>query len=59
MFGNRTVVGMIDRSAENDADRRSFLRNAGLAGLGALGASAGAGLRGMPRRRRRPATVRS
>ncbi len=46
MFGNRTVVDMIERSAENDADRRSFLRSAGLAGLGAVGAATGAGLMG-------------
>ena len=37
MFGNKTVVDMINRSAENEADRRSFLRTAGLAGLGAVG----------------------
>jgi len=46
VFGNRTVVDMIDRSAENDADRRTFLRSAGLAGLGAVGATASAGLLG-------------
>jgi len=40
MFGKRTIVDMIGRSAENDADRRNFLRTAGLAGLGVVGASA-------------------
>jgi hypothetical protein len=46
MFGRKTVVDMIDRSAENDADRRAFLRSAGLAGMGAVGAVAlsGAGV---------------
>ncbi len=39
MFGKRFVSDAIDRSAENPADRRRFLRNAGLAGLGAAGAS--------------------
>ncbi len=39
MFGKKTVVDMIDRSAENEADRRSFLRAAGLAGLGAVGSA--------------------
>ncbi|MDO9378973.1 MAG: ferritin-like domain-containing protein [Nocardioidaceae bacterium] len=38
MFGNKTVVDMIDRSAENPADRRKFLRAAGVAGLGTVGA---------------------
>ena len=40
MFGSRTVVNMIARSAEDGADRRRFLKSAGLAGLGAVGASA-------------------
>jgi hypothetical protein len=43
MFGKKVVVDMISRSAENEADRRNFLRNAGLAGLGVLGTSALAG----------------
>jgi len=38
MFGNKTLVDMIDRSAENPADRRKFLRTAGIAGLGTVGA---------------------
>jgi hypothetical protein len=37
MFGKSVVVDMINRSAENEADRRTFLRAAGLAGLGAVG----------------------
>jgi hypothetical protein len=37
MFGKKTVVDMINRSAENEADRRIFLRTAGLAGLGVVG----------------------
>ena len=37
MFGKKTVVDMITRSAENQADRRSFLRSAGLAGMGVVG----------------------
>lgn len=43
MFGKKTVVDMINRSAENEADRRTFLRAAGLASLGAVG---GAGVLG-------------
>ena len=38
MFGTRLVTSMIDRSAETGADRRAFLRTAGLAGLGVAGA---------------------
>ncbi len=37
MFGNKMVVDMINRSAENDVDRRAFLRSAGVAGLGVVG----------------------
>ncbi|GAA2104507.1 ferritin-like domain-containing protein [Microlunatus panaciterrae] len=39
MFGQKTVVDMINRSAENEADRRTFLRTAGLASLGAVGSA--------------------
>ncbi len=39
MFGNKLVTNMIERSAENETDRRRFLRSAGLAGLGVVGAS--------------------
>ncbi len=38
MFGKKTVVDMINRSAENESDRRKFLKVAGLSGLGAVGA---------------------
>jgi len=40
MFGQKTVVDMIERSAENDTDRRRFLKVAGLTGLGTVGAGA-------------------
>ena len=40
MFGKKTVVDMISRSAENDSDRRNFLKMAGLSGLGVVGAGA-------------------
>jgi hypothetical protein len=43
MFGKDVVVDMISRSAENEADRRNFLRSAGLAGLGVVGAAAVSG----------------
>ena len=41
MFGKKVVADMISRSAENEHDRRSFLRAAGVAGLGTVGAVAG------------------
>ena len=40
MFGRQLVTDMITRSAENEADRRNFLRTAGVVGLGAVGAAA-------------------
>lgn len=40
MFGRKTVVEMINRSAENVDDRRSFLRKAGLTGVGVAGSAA-------------------
>jgi len=43
MFGKKLVADMISRSAENEHDRRSFLRSAGVAGLGTVGAVALAG----------------
>jgi Ferritin-like domain len=46
MFGRRAVVDMIGRSAESDTDRRRFLRSAGLAGLGVVGAGTASGLLG-------------
>jgi len=39
MFGKQFVGQLIDRSAENPADRRRFLKGAGAAGLGVVGAS--------------------
>jgi len=38
MFGKAVVHDMISRSAENENDRRVFLKSAGVAGLGVLGA---------------------
>jgi len=43
MFGKAVVKDMINRSAENEADRRLFLKSAGVAGLGVVGATAGMG----------------
>jgi hypothetical protein len=40
MFGKAVVKNMIERSAENESDRRVFLKAAGVAGLGAVGGSA-------------------
>ncbi|MBM7789725.1 ferritin-like domain-containing protein [Tenggerimyces flavus] len=40
MFGRKYAASMINRSAETEADRRRFLRSAGLAGLGVVGAAA-------------------
>ena len=55
MFGKKVVADMISRSAENEHDRRSFLRAAGVAGLGTVGAVAlaGAGTEARPRRPQR------
>jgi hypothetical protein len=44
VFGKRYVATMIARSAENEPDRRRFLRAAGLGGLGVVGAGAMASL---------------
>ena len=38
MFGKNYVGQLIDRSAENPADRRRFLKGASAAGLGLVGA---------------------
>ncbi|WP_344431849.1 ferritin-like domain-containing protein, partial [Amycolatopsis minnesotensis] len=46
MFGKSFASRMINRSAENERDRRRFLRAAGLGGLGVVGASALGGLGG-------------
>jgi hypothetical protein len=40
MFGKNYLSHLISRSAENAQDRRNFLRSAGAAGLGVVGASA-------------------
>src|ERR1700753_3059745 len=45
MCGKNYVGQLIDRSAENEADRRRFLRSASAAGLGVVGAGL---LTGMP-----------
>lgn len=39
MFGKPFVRELISRSAENDSDRRRFLKSAGVAGLGVVGAT--------------------
>jgi hypothetical protein len=38
MFGKTYVRDLIDRSAENETDRRRFIKTAGVAGLGVVGA---------------------
>ena len=38
MFGKKVLHDMISRSAENESDRRVFLKAAGAAGLGTVGA---------------------
>ena len=43
MFGKSLVRDMINRSAENENDRRVFMKGLGVAGLGAVGATALAG----------------
>src|ERR1700753_2680369 len=40
MFGKKFVGHLISRSAQSPEDRRNFLRSAGVAGLGVVGASA-------------------
>ncbi|MGI8433364.1 MAG: ferritin-like domain-containing protein [Nocardioidaceae bacterium] len=44
MFGKHVITDMISRSAENATDRRNFLKAAGVAGLGVVGATALSGL---------------
>ena len=44
MFGKAVVTDMINRSAENETDRRLFLKSAGVAGLGVVGAGALGGM---------------
>lgn len=48
MFGKAVVTDMINRSAENETDRRLFLKSAGVAGLGVVGAGALGGLATAP-----------
>jgi hypothetical protein len=38
MFGKRYMHALINRSAENPAERRQFLKSASAAGLGLVGA---------------------
>ncbi|MDN5768482.1 MAG: ferritin-like domain-containing protein [Humibacillus sp.] len=40
MFGKKMVVDLIDRSAENERDRRNFIKAAGLSGLAVAGTAA-------------------
>jgi len=40
MFGKNVVKEFIDRSAENEADRRAFMKSASIGGLGVVGAGA-------------------
>ena len=47
MFGKKLVADMISRSSENEADRRNFLKAAGIAGLGVVGTAALAGSGGV------------
>ncbi|MFC3453780.1 ferritin-like domain-containing protein [Amycolatopsis speibonae] len=44
MFGKRYAASMINRSAENQQDRRRFLRAAGVTGLGVVGVGALGGI---------------
>lgn len=46
MFGKNYVAQLINRSAENPADRRLFLKSAGAAGLGVVGVSVAGALAG-------------
>jgi Ferritin-like domain len=48
MFGKKYVGQLIDRSAENPADRRRFMKSASAAGLGLVGAAALAGMEASP-----------
>ncbi|GAA1932947.1 ferritin-like domain-containing protein [Nocardioides hwasunensis] len=48
MFGKAVVTDMINRSAENETDRRLFLKSAGVAGLGVVGAGALGGMTAAP-----------
>jgi len=46
MFGKHVIADFINRSAENETDRRRFMAQAGAAGLGVVGAAALPGLAG-------------
>lgn len=46
MFGKKMVVDLIDRSAENDRDRRNFMKAAGFGGLAIAGTAAMVGASG-------------
>ncbi len=46
MFGKNYVTQLINRSAENQEDRRRFLKSAGAAGLGVVGMSVAGALTG-------------
>jgi hypothetical protein len=48
VFGKRYAASMINRSAENEQDRRRFLRAAGVTGLGVVGVGALGGLTAGP-----------
>ena len=48
MFGKAVVRDMIERSAENETDRRVFLKAAGVAGLGDVGGRALVGASAAP-----------
>jgi hypothetical protein len=48
VFGRKYAAAMINRSAENEQDRRRFMRAAGLSGLGVVGAGALTTLGGAP-----------
>jgi hypothetical protein len=48
MFGKTVVRDMINRSAENETDRRIFLKSAGVAGLGVVGGTALSGVAASP-----------
>jgi hypothetical protein len=48
MFGKAVVKDMIERSTENEHDRRLFLKSAGVAGLGVVGGGAALGALGEP-----------
>jgi hypothetical protein len=48
VFGKKYVGQLIERSAENPADRRRFMKSASAAGLGLVGAGLLAGMDASP-----------